>query len=243
MPRRHYVSTDSATLFIKGWWLDDAAAIQYQVADPKEPLFGYRDKLWRDVAEGNTMVHGMLDINFRYKGYLTFLLASLDDLKARLEAAKKKRGTSKALGEYADFLHALNPDNNLRQVGLDPTDLTASQRAAMLTASVDDFDLRKFRRLANAMQEDFWQNLPYVDRKEKVSVERNRPGTWPDGFDIDIVFAQNEVDDLTKDQDPGLVERLIGVRIVGQSKVLQNTVPGGGEPLIERYQFIAQNVE
>ncbi len=239
----HYVSTDSATLFVKGWWIDDAAAIQYQVMDPKEPLFGYRDKHWRTVAEGNVMVHGALDINFRYKGYLTFLLANLEFLQTRIELARTF-DEGNVLGDYANFLYGLNPDNNLRQVGLDVTDLTAEQRAAILESSVEDFDLRKFRRLGNAMKEDFWRTnvSQYDSRADQQAAQRKRVGTWPDGFDIDIVFAQNEVDDLTKNQDPGLVERLVDVRIIGQSKILQNSVPGGGEPLIERYQFIAKDV-
>ena len=242
MPNQHYVSTDSATLFIKGWWVDDACAIQYQVADPKEPLFGFRDKRWRDVAEGNIMVHGMLDINFRYKGYLTFLLSNLDFLEAKIKKARETGGDN-VLGEYSDFLRGLNPDNNLRDAGLDGTDFTVEQRKKFLESSAEDFDLRKFRRLANAMKEDYWDKVPYPDRKTQAANERLRAGTWPDGFDIDVVFAQNEVDDITKDQDPGLVETLVDVRIVGQSKIIQNTVPGGGEPLLERYQFIAKDVK
>lgn len=241
MPQRHYISTDSAVLFTKGWWIDDAVGIQYQAMDPKEPLFGYRSKRWDDVADGNIMVHGMLDINFRYKGYLTILLAGVGSLRARLKKAREE-GDTQVLGEYGAFQRALNPQNNLRQAAIDPTTFTATQRAQLLEASVEEFDLRRFRRLAKAMQEDFWKRNIHNSRIEKAQAERNRVGTYPDGFDIDVVFAQNEIDDLTKDQDPALVEHLIDVRIVGQSKILQNTVPGGGEPLIERYQFIAKDV-
>ncbi|MHA2067123.1 MAG: hypothetical protein ACXABY_22375, partial [Candidatus Thorarchaeota archaeon] len=235
-------STDSAILFIKGWWVDDAAAIQYQVQDPKEPLFGYRDKHWRDVAEGNVMVHGAIDINFRYKGYLTFLLANLNFLQADIDKSRRAGNESK-LGDYANYLRGLNPDNNLRNAGLHGSDFTAEQRKKLLEASVEDFDLRKFRRLANALKEDYWRNQPYATRAAQAAATRGRVGTWPDGFNIDVVFAQNEVDDITKNQDPGLVETLVDVRIVGQSKIIQNTVPGGGEPLLERYQFIAKDLK
>lgn len=247
MPDRHYISTDSAAIFIRGWWVDDAVGIQYQVQDPKEPLYGYRRKNWTDVAEGNVIVHGMLDINFRYKGYLLFLLSQVGSLKDRVRSAEEQDaqglGGTKALEGYNNFKRALEPDNNFIAAGIDPRQITAENRKKLLEASVEDFDLARFRRLAGALQEDIWNAQPYQTRFEKVRSERNRPGLWPDGFDLDIVFQQNAVDDLELAQDPGLVEKLIDVRIVGQSKILQNTVPGGGEPLIERYQFIAQNLK
>lgn len=242
----HYISTDSATFFVNEWWLDDAAGLQFQVQDPKEPLYGFRDKHWRDIAEGNIIVHGMLDINFRFKGYLTLLLANLEGLEVRLKLDRANRvaGEGTFEDDYHDFRRALNPENNLRQAAIDPRTFTEESRAALLESSAEQFDLRRFRRLAKAMQEDFWRQDVFLfgNRIEQMEAERHRAGTWPDGFNLKIVYQNTHPDDSSKDQDPGLVQTLLNVRIVGESKILQNNVPGGGEPLMERYQFIARDV-
>ena len=238
MPLRNYISTNAATLYINGWWLDDAVGIQYQVQDPKEPLYGYRDYLFRDVAVGNTIVHGMVDINFRYRGYFSILLSRIETLDAKLQEAKRS-GDEELFGEFNALKNALNPRNNIRAAAIDPRSWSTEERAALLESPADTFDLRNFRRLAKAMQEDFWQTRAYSDRIEQTATERNRVGTWPDGFDISIVYNQ---DGTAQTLDPALEEKITNVRIVGQSKILQNNVPGGGEPLVERYQFIAKNV-
>lgn len=241
MPLRTYISTNAATLYVKGWWLDDAVGIQYQVQDPKEPLYGYRDALFRDVAAGNTIVHGMIDINFRYRGYFSILLSRIETLESKLKAAQDS-GDHELFGEFNALKNALNPRNNIRDATIDPRSWSTEERAALLESPADTFDLRNFRRLAKAMQEDFWETPVYSSRMEKVDIERNRAGTWPDGFDISIIYNHDGTEASTQFLDPALEEKITNVRIVGQSKILQNNVPGGGEPLVERYQFIARNV-
>lgn len=237
MSDRAYISTDSATLFIGGFWLDDAHGLEYQIADPKEPLYGYRSRQFDDIAEGQTIVHGMLDINFRFKGYLALVLARLQNLERIIKDA----------GDLGDdplraALFALQNDNDFRTSGIDPAGLSAAARASLLTTPHREFDIRSFRRLAQAMQDDLWTDNRFTGRQSQVKLTGVRPGAWPDGFDLDIVYQQTNPTDNLREQDNALVERLKGVHIVGQSKILINAVPGGGEAVIERYQFLAKEV-
>jgi hypothetical protein len=215
-----YISQHQPLVFIKGYWLDDAQSCEWQVSDPREPLYGYADQLFRDVAEGQTLVHGMLDINFRWKGYLHAALTEIDS-------------------QTLDFRSG---GDTFDQAGIDPRRVPVAGYRAYLEKAYQEFDIPGFQRLSRGVQAEFWDPAQQEDRPNFQGSLARRPARYPNPFDLTIVFDPSDPADAQKRLDPQRVETIRGVRIMAQSKMIVNAVPGGGQALIERYQFIAQDV-
>ena len=218
-----YISQHQPLIFINGFWLDDAQACEWQVSDPKEPLYGYADHLYRDVAEGQTLVHGMLDLNFRWKGYLYAALAHIDDIKNNIDP--------KAGGDTFD------------QAPIDPRCVPVDGFKAYLEKSFQEYDIPGFKRLSRGLQGEFWDIEKQEDRPDARGSLARRPGRYPNPFDLTVVFDPSDPTDSQKRLDQQRVETIRGVRIMAQSKMIVNAVPGGGQAVIERYQFIARDVD
>jgi hypothetical protein len=243
---RPYVSTDSATIFIAGFWLDDAKGIEWQVQDPKQPLYGYRSFQFDDVAMGQTLVHGMLDLNFRYKGYLAMVLARLQDLKLRntnlFQGLEDDTGVE---GAYRQLLQQREQQNDFRSQGIDPRKIAPADYGALLATPHQQFNVNGFNRLAEAMREEFWDegSQEALNQAQLALNQRPRAGTFNlEELDLKIAYKQTDPTDALDNEDSGMTYTLKGVRFVSQSQVLTNNVPGGGEPIIERYQFIAREI-
>jgi hypothetical protein len=262
-----YIAQYQATIFIGGFWVDDARGIEFQISDPKEPLFGFRDVNFSSVARGQTMVHGVLDLNFRFKGYLPLVLARLNRLgfnKRILDAAGGDLSApvpllgsafGQTVGEVAsttrEHIYHEEQGNDFRNANIDPRDFTSDKWKDMLEKPHQEFDIPKFTRMSDALKEVYWD-----DRRDMQTVaddiaaggSRPRIGEWPNteeiptGFDMTIVYMHPDPSMIDNEQDAALIETIKDVHIMAQSKIIMNAVPGGGENIIERYQFIAKDV-
>ena len=245
MPRGDYVASYRPSVFIGGYWVDDAQACEWQVTDPKEPLYGFRDREFRTVAVGQTLVHGILDLLFRYKGYLALALARLNTLSDRIEKGVRSGDVSAQQGprRLRELLHAATEGNDFASAGIDPLSLTPESRRAFLEKSFQEFDIPTFTRLSEALRDDLWNGAVDTLGLPIVEIQRPRVGSWPFPFDMSVVYDQTDPVALTQNQDNTRVEILRDVHIVGMSKMITNSVPGGARAIIERYQFIARTVE
>lgn len=239
MSERRYISTDEATLHIGQFWIDDARGIELMVSDPKEPLYGYADPQFTTVARGQTIVHGALDINFRMKGYLFLALSRLESIDA----------IAASVGDVSEdpvrkILYALQNRNELGDLGLDPAALSKEQRQTLLERPFEAFDLKGFKRIGDALKADIWRREEVLAPSlvELAQSVRPRAARFSDPFELKIVYDRVDPSDVLASQDHVLVERVLDIHFVGQSKIIMNNVPGGGEPLVERYQFIARDV-
>jgi hypothetical protein len=69
-PATNYPSPAETKIYINNSWIDDAYRVDYTVSNPRTPLYDYTSTFFKDVAEGHTIVHGQLILNFRFPGYL-----------------------------------------------------------------------------------------------------------------------------------------------------------------------------
>jgi len=162
----------------------------------------------------------MLDINFRWKGYLHAALTQID----------KQTLDFKAGGDTFD------------QAAIDPRRIPVAGYQAYLEKSFQEYDIPGFQRLSRGVQSEFWDAEREEDRPTFRGSLARRPARYPNPFDLTIVFDPSDPSDSQKRLDPQRVETIRGVRIMAQSKMIVNAVPGGGQALVERYQFIAQDV-
>lgn len=121
----HY-SSSQVNLFIDGYHIEEAVAIQYEYSAPKIPEYGYADFNYRVLTEGRKIVQGTLQINYRYYGYLTNVIreyaSAQEDLDTRLSLSqrlgyirnKKQQRVSAALASVID-----SPGDADRQARID----------------------------------------------------------------------------------------------------------------------------
>ena len=241
MSSRTYVPSYRPSVFIKGFWVDDALGCEWQVTDPKEPLYGFRDIEFRSVAQGQTLVHGLLDINFRMKGYLVLALSRLETPDQRI--ARNTTGSNASPQRMSEIIHAAEVGNDFASSGIDPLSLSPEARRAFLEKSYQEFDIETFYKLSKAVREDLWDTTVDHLSVSEAHAKRGRAAAWPFPFDLTVVYDQiasgNDRDQL----DNARVEIIRDVHIVGMSKMFANTVPGGAKAITERYQFIARTVE
>lgn len=249
---RPYIAQHQPTVFINGFWLDDAQGCEWQITDPKEPLYGFRDREFRTVATGQTLVHGMLDINFRSKGYLTRALQRISTLNWAL---REEGGTVTDIRTAAGItddgplsvraIMRASEGNDFLEQGIDPTRVSAQGFRDFLAQPFEEFDIRGFTKLSTALREQFWSltDPNSIEPDTSMLGPGFRAGLFGLPFDMSVVYQSPDPLDREAEQDPALVEILRDCYIVGQSKQIGNNVPGGGRAVVERYQFIAREVE
>lgn len=248
MSDRSYVASYKPTVFIGGYWVDDAQSCEWQATKPKEPLYGFRDVDFREVAEGQRLVHGILDLNFRYKGYLSLALARLANLtpdRRVIQDIESSEGDGpSAPRRLRDIIHAATSGgNDFATARIDPLILEPEARRQFLEKSFQEFDIETFTKLSQALRDDLWDTT--VDELGLPHVESARPSPvdWPYPFDMSVVYDPPDPLNPRQNQDPARVEILRECHLVGVSKMITNTVPGGARAVVERYQFIARKVE
>ena len=250
MSSNYYIAQYQPTVFLGGFWLDDCQSLEYQYGTPKEPLYGFRDTEFRHIARGQRIVHGMLDINFRHKGYLALAISQLSNLDRFVKTqffTQNRNPSNGGVLTVREVLHALTESNEFGDGAITTAILDADARESLLTQAFERFDLNGFTRLSDALREDLWDGFaePIADPLSKESVQKNRPspGAWPLGFNLTVVYDQQDPGDPQQAQEPTMVETVTDVHIVAQSKQITNQVPGGGHAITERYQFIARSIE
>lgn len=230
-------------LYLDGSWIDDAAAVQYQIQDNKTPKWGYFDRFFRTVAQGQTLVQGMLSIQFRFNGYL----------RSALEGQIKRRSDFKRMTDPAEGL----PRQNLGGLR-DIANLGDAARLEVLSSIAQGYppDLRsfKFEEWKNKLwglddRDEFFRMNDQSAEKPDVSdakeiqdrVDRRsyqRPGLLTSGFDIMMVYGTDPVNG----EEPGLIRVIQQVHLTGESQRVEIDVPDGGRAIREVYQFFARDI-
>ena len=70
-----YPTPAQVTLYLEEVWVDDAYRVEFRKQNPKTPLYGFDEKYFSNVADGQVLVSGNLVINYRYPGYLWNIIA------------------------------------------------------------------------------------------------------------------------------------------------------------------------
>jgi hypothetical protein len=230
-------------LYMDGFWIDDACAIQYEIQDTKTPKYGYFDRFFRAVSQGPTIVSGLLAINFRFNGYL----------RSVMEKQIRRRSDFQAL---TDLSYGL-PRNSGKSIS---NLLTLSDAArlealsAMAQGYPEDMRNKKFQIMKNKiwgpdsrdefdrLNDQSSENLDAMTQPEiQERIEERsyqRPGLFTSGFDIMIVYGT----DPLNSKDPGLIRVIQQIHLVGESQRIEIDVPDGGRAIREVYRFFARDV-
>lgn len=220
-----YYSPSQVSLFVNGYHIDDAVGIQWNIVDDKTPVFGYADRFMRTTMTGKSIVQGSLEIHFRFHGYLTNVIETIqteDPLGPKAYFDWRKSTHKNNVDENMElFKRTYAPDQKAAEI--------ANLFAPLAGLTLDSTPRDVFQSIKNT----FWSPTdPLTSHPAK-----ERPGLHPKSFDILVSYggAATEYNRLVN----MLIE---GVRIVGQSTVISADVPEAGAPLREAYSFVARTI-
>lgn len=91
-----YFSGCDVTVYFGDIFVSDISALQFELQEKVNPVFGYASRTWDAVARGNRMVSGYFKIPFKEAGYIETILGHIaeSDNNSRPEIAYKMAGTT-----------------------------------------------------------------------------------------------------------------------------------------------------
>lgn len=255
MAVKTYFTAGQAKLLLGGYVLDDAHSINVEVQDSKTPVYGFRSETFDAIMFGRTIVYGVLDINFRYKGYLFQTIA-------RSTTAQENIGD---LDLYVDM--TVEIESELLSTWLDPNDLfDADAKAEALSNAAASSYTQHYEAMKSAIKDDMWgrtkdpEGTSDIESKIKDKDYRKRllnainkggdqartrfsnramlarAGVMPDPIQLTILYGSSY-------KRPQHIETPRDVYFMSQSKVVSAAVNMSDSPLLERYQFIARTID
>ena len=78
-----YFSGAQTALYIGDVWVDEVTSIEFNVAEPRVPLYGYADTKFVDVCRGQVLISGTFTINFKEAGYLWLILNRFKQMQGK----------------------------------------------------------------------------------------------------------------------------------------------------------------
>lgn len=228
-----YPTPAQTSVFIGDQWVDDAARVQFEIQNPRIPLYGYNRPEFSVVADGKILVTGNLVINYRMPGYLL-----------------------QAIRNAADSGAVRNMDVALRVhqgAGGDVPRLNRPQLYELLKELQKDTDgTKRLTRLARGMRDGSFREVSALMRQvmggrfsdvgERWYARRSNPALGPSSeiaFDIQIAYGDS--------YGPMRVDVLEECYVTGMGKAMSASAGGGGfsasgMPIFEIYPFIARSV-
>jgi hypothetical protein len=253
-----YFSGAQVAIYIGDIWVDEVSSLMFQMREPRTPLYGYADTLWRDVSRGQVFVQGSFSVNFKEAGYLWLVLDRYKHVIERRQSPLTKftDDEKKKFGINSEVARTFNIEEQYVQdyitKGNSP-DSKASQIAAM-KALTENYMLLQSQKIltgyastarglggaANEMQgaesvfENF-ENKIWGQSNQKLD-ELNRRVTDKDlnPFDIYITYGDYVGDDRLHHT----IQKLEQVYLVSAGK----QIIIDGSPIQEEYGFIARNL-
>lgn len=240
-----YFTPAQVSVFLGEYLLDEACLIQYDVMDRREPLWGYNDVQFRNIAVGQTIVRGRLGIRYRYEGYLMRVLQESHNREARMptdpsEIAGMKRGSGLGLSDEVlqssadavlDYLDASAEAGNGDY--LRASDFLKSR---FWDYPGDLNDVRAHPNWARVMMGDV-SHEDQAEREERTHTAGYHRPWLVTPVDIRVMHGPDA--NVTK---PAFNRLIKNVVFDQQSYIADIDVPGGERVCTEMYTFIARNV-
>ena len=222
-----YYSGAQITVWFGDIWVDDISAISWQYNQEKRPIYGYASQHFDAVAKGQVLVQGQIRINFRNKGYLSYILRALPKLRKDLKAYE-------STAAFENVWLGLRPviSSHLRNGTFGPT----TYQEIVDMPKRDDF-----WEVSRTYEEAIWGRKGGEVRDRIYTPDITQQKEFPQGFDILITYGDPQAADPKSQTDVmnSATKSLNGVHLLGSSQVIEIN----GEPTQEVYTFMAQDMD
>lgn len=216
-------------------WVDDVTSIAWDYRQEKRPIYGYNSQYFDAVAKGQILIQGQFRINFREKGYLSYIMDKLPTIqKTALGSSYKSGSAYTTTQDTQNTWTALRPiiSQHLRKGTFGPS--TYSQIAALA-------ENPNFWEISTAYESAIWGEAPEEDIQKRKTPDQAQWDVMPNGFNILITYGNPQAQEPTSINDvmESTSKSLIGVHLLGSSQVIEIN----GEPVQEVYTFMARDMD
>ena len=224
-----YYSGSQISIWFGDIWVEDVNHITFSYNQEKRPIYGYASQYFDAVAKGQVLIQGNFIINFREKGYLSYIIANLPKLETTLRSTLTGQDISERLKSVRGIV-----STHLRNGTFGPQTFTELEGLAQ--------------------SEDFWEEVEIYEQVIWGDDDPNKDvpkfiatpdvlqhDQFPNGFNILITYGNisasesNNINDMTT----STTKSLNGVHLLGSSQVIRAT----GEPVQEAYSFLAKGMD
>lgn len=222
-----YFSGPQITIWFGDIWVDDITSIGWQYNQEKRPIYGYASQHFDAVAKGQVLIQGQLRINFRNKGYLSYIIRNLPKLREDVKAYQSERS-------YEEVWTRLKP--------VISTHLKNGTFGPGTFQEILDFPMREdFWEVSALYEKVIWGELPEEEKEKLKTPDITQQEAFPEGFNILITYGDPQAADPQSINDvmASTTKTLIGVHLLGSSQVIEIN----GEPTQEMYTFMARDMD
>lgn len=220
--KRYYSSTD-AKLFFGDEELEEIVSINWQMQEPKMPLYGYNSFTFDEVAVGSRIIQGTFIINYLIPNYLAKLVRT--NAKSSSVAAEDKKPNDQS---NTDKKSTTTEDKKSN----DKSDTDKKAVTEEDKKSNDQSDVGKKTTTAATAHDKPGDSIYSSDSGSGGKINHHRAHTnLPQNFSIKIRYGsdkEGKVPYITFDE----------VWLQG----VAHTITENGSPIYEQYSFIARDV-
>jgi hypothetical protein len=245
-----YFSGTQMGVYFGDLLVDDIVSISFNVNQSKQPIYSYAEQYFHSVAAGRVLVTGSFTIPFKEANYIPYALANY----AYKLGNTNVEGSINRAGITPISYGRRNSSSRKKEYLVDRQNI---ERSLSDRSGIDKYTL--YRDLS-ALPDDVWENVAeryqdvlWKNNKEEDydsgNLTREEGATWPHPsdsswqsyrrgdqyppFDIWLLYG-----DISNKAANNTIRKIIRCDIMGQEQVIDAT----GEPILERYQFIARNL-
>lgn len=230
-----YYSGSQISIWFGDIWVDDILQISWQYEQGKRPIYGYASQYFDAVAKGQILIQGNFTVNFREKGYISYILNNLPKLEAELNTTLTGKQKAQQWAVVKEMI-----STHLRAGTFGPK----GYEEIISLAEREDF-----WETSEVYEEVIWGDPESKDDSGNV----DSPGSVtetpdvvqqiyiPKGFNILITYGDISASDPHSfyDMTTSTTKSLNGVHLLGSSQIISV----GGEPIQETYSFIAKGMD
>lgn len=221
-----YFSGCDVDIYFRDLYIDEITAIEFQVQENVQPLYGYASYTVDTWARGNRMVTGTFRINFRTPYYIHYIINEIEYREGQ-DAPFDIQG------------HEYTPESKSADEVINQARGISSQD--------------RFKQLSRQYQNSIWgetMDSPFKELMENRELDsffypqNRRPIVHEKGFDIiikygDVPKSSEETMIPTGQKSNTTMRSINGVQITGASQVID----GEGRPIEEEYTFLAKDID
>jgi hypothetical protein len=231
--KQTYFSSSEGAIYFGDIWCDEITNIAYTVTEPKYPIYGYADTLYRAVGKGQVLVQGQFSINFVEAGYLWLVLNEYQNRttgKSKLNPLDTN--TDKIVQQNIQAI--VNNTTNTLTKNNALSSLAAYQTLTGVTGNTQQSD-----EVFNQFEDAIWGKETTEGFNNFISSDdAHRRATDPDlnGFDMYLTFG----DYIGSTKEHFTLRKIENVQLQSFSQTEDIQDPSN---LKETYSFIARNIK
>lgn len=234
---KEYFSGANVNVYFGDVWMEEISNIEFSLQEQVAPIYGFHSYTWDRIARGNRFVSGSFTLNFTENGYLQTVLDNLT------EKVNKNNNVLDGYGNGSEYY------------------IDSKRTAQTIKTLTNESKGENYKSYINSLQKNYWGETS-KSNVSNVGLSKDENPFWygrqhgkdknnplrENGFNILIDYNPemngNDFENCLKNMGTGIsayntFRTIIGVHIMSNQQVVGND----GQPIQERFTFIARDLD